>query len=198
MLPLKTDLSREPAEIIAEAPRHCNEHHFILSAKSHTYQNVVHLLKRVTFVAVNDMNITETPGKSTQSNGKKFHGVSVLTYLSGLTGLSLAVTCGTWVFLSLATPGVMPPLLSRRSSLVMFVGVFILALICGVCAWISGVIASRRAQELGRHGYRRWRLGLYMGIFTVTLLMIIFVILVSYSIHILMYRGQHGFDARML
>jgi hypothetical protein len=132
-----------------------------------------------------------------RSRVKSLRSLSVFTYLLGLMGLSFSITCAMWVYLSLTLEHLLPPLLGRSDSLLLFTGIFLLALFCSVGAWVSGVMASRRAEEMGKSGYRRWRMGLYMGIFSVMLLIVTFVILVYYSIHILMYRYQFNFNTSM-
>jgi uncharacterized membrane protein YhaH (DUF805 family) len=124
--------------------------------------------------------------------------LSIFTYLLGLLGLSFSITCAMWVYLSLSLEYLMPPLLSKRSTVFLFVALFLLALFSSIAAWISGVMVSRRARELGKTGHRRWRMGLYMGVFAVLLLVSTFVVLVSYSMHILLYQLQYNFNSKMV
>jgi hypothetical protein len=142
------------------------------------------------------MASTENSDKRIEKQPVASKSLSIFSYLTGLAGMSFSITLAVWTYISLSTGSVLPPLLSQRSTLLFFLGMFILALQSSVAAWISGVISSRKAKELSASGYRRWRMGIYMGVFATVLLAITFVVLVSYSIHILVYHS--GFNSRML
>lgn len=131
-----------------------------------------------------------------ESYKKSVRSLSIVSYLTGLAAMSFSITLAIWTYLSVSVGAVMPPLLSRRSTLLFFLGMFVLSLQCGIAAWASGLIASRRAGSNKTRGYRRWRMGIYLGIFAIVLLAITFVVLASYSIHLLM--NQTHFNNRYM